>query len=155
MARELGKSPSLIQRWSARHRWTSRISAWQREEDRRKRAAHLDQVEQMSRRHAEAVEQQLCVLCLPAAELAHRLDATPELLEKLDTKALLELVQRGARPAAALMETEREIRDGGSDCEVCREREAFRREAEAMSREELEASLLGVPPAVGAGQPLH
>lgn len=155
MARELGKSASLIARWSARHDWASRVAAWDAEEDRRKREAHLDQVEQMSRRHAEAVEQQLRVLCLPAAELARRLDATPQLLHELEVKSLLELVQKAARPVTALMEAERQVRGDGSDGEPWCEHDAARREAEQMSREELEAYLLGVAATAGAGQSLH
>ena len=77
VAQELNKSASLIGRWSAAHDWAGRVAAWASEQDRVRRDTYLDEVEQVARRHARALEDQVLALSSPAAELAMRVLARP------------------------------------------------------------------------------
>jgi len=52
VARRLGKSETLISRWSSRYRWVERVQAWDDEVDRKAREAHLRTVKEMRERHA-------------------------------------------------------------------------------------------------------
>lgn len=52
VARRLGKSETLISRWSSQYRWVARVQAWDDEVDRKAREAHLRTVKEMRERHA-------------------------------------------------------------------------------------------------------
>jgi hypothetical protein len=66
VAQKLSKSASLIGRWSTQHRWVIRVEAWERENDRVRIQGHREAVEEMTRRHAECLVDQLEVLRRPA-----------------------------------------------------------------------------------------
>ncbi|GGU50408.1 hypothetical protein [Streptomyces lavendofoliae] len=51
-ARQLGKSPSLMQRWAIRHTWSTRARAWDTEQDRLWRQQQNTTRRDMARRHA-------------------------------------------------------------------------------------------------------
>jgi hypothetical protein len=151
VARSLNKSHTLIGRWSSHHDWPRRAAAWDREQDRHRQATQLDEIEEMTRRHSKVVEAQLGAMMLPALELSRRLERDRNYLSQLDAKALVDLVCRAARPVAQLVQTERLVRglgDAGSETEA--EEQAFRRELERMSDEELDAALAGLPDGVPA-----
>jgi hypothetical protein len=146
VAQELGKSASLISRWSSKHDWQLRIQAWNREQDRFRRQSQWEQLEKVTERHARIVEVQLEAMMLPAVELSRRLERDRSFLSQLDAKALVDLVCRAARPVAQLIQTERLMRGlGDGDNKAEAEERAFRRELERMSEEELDAALLGLP----------
>ena len=42
-----------MERWSSKNRWRFRVAAWDDEQDRIRRKAHLDEVKRMSERHAQ------------------------------------------------------------------------------------------------------
>ncbi|MBC9717862.1 hypothetical protein H9Y04_35555 [Streptomyces sp. TRM66268-LWL] len=48
----LHKARSLIERWSAAHRWVQRAEAWDREQDRLWRGERLQAAREVARRHA-------------------------------------------------------------------------------------------------------
>ena len=50
VARQYGKSRSLIERWSAKWRWVGRCRAWDAEQDRLRRAAQTTEIEAMAKR---------------------------------------------------------------------------------------------------------
>ena len=52
VAQRLGKSETLISRWSSKYRWVARVQAWDGEVDRKAREAHLRTVKEMRERHA-------------------------------------------------------------------------------------------------------
>ena len=141
----MNKSASLIGRWSAEHDWAGRVAAWASEQDRVRRDTYLDEVEQVARRHARALEDQVLALSSPAAELAMRVQQDPDLLGRFDTRALLELTHRATRALMQTIEVERAIRGlrRSGDSEPCCEHERVRRRVAAMSREEKEAILAG------------
>ncbi len=102
VARELHKSASLIGRWSAKYRWIERVDEWDRHQDERRRAAESAAIDQMSHRHADAVQVQIQALMAPATALVRRLEEDPALLSKLETKELAHLVSVRAAAIEAL-----------------------------------------------------
>ena len=52
VAKVLGKSPKLIERWSPKHEWVRRAGLWDAEVDRAKLTSRLDEIEEMDTRHA-------------------------------------------------------------------------------------------------------
>jgi hypothetical protein len=52
VARELGKSPQLLARWSKDHRWVARAEAWDRNEEREYRIALAAKRRKAAERHA-------------------------------------------------------------------------------------------------------
>jgi hypothetical protein len=50
---QLGKSKQLISTWSSKWRWVERCVAWDREADDRARAATLEEIDEMQRRHVQ------------------------------------------------------------------------------------------------------
>src|SRR5262249_27838418 len=53
VGQKLGKSTTLMERWSARWRWTARAAAWDEELDRQARAAQVAAVKEMAERHVK------------------------------------------------------------------------------------------------------
>jgi hypothetical protein len=145
VAQELGKSGSLISRWSAEHEWRSRVRAWDAEQDRVKREAQRAEADELGRRHARTLRTQIEALAAPAVALLSRLSHEPEAFADLAPAELLDLVAKTARPLSQLIELERATRgvsDDGDD--PCCEHERSRREVAAMSREERQALLVGI-----------
>src|SRR4051812_24743013 len=87
VAQTLDKSASLLGRWSAEHDWLSRAAAWDRHQDDVRRRGHEEAVEQVARRHAEALADQLDILSRPSRELMRRLESDPDALRGLDLSA--------------------------------------------------------------------
>ena len=52
VARQLGKSNALIERWSREHGWVDRCQAWDNEQDRILRKQQQDEIKKMRSRHA-------------------------------------------------------------------------------------------------------
>ena len=77
---KLGKSTALMERWSSRHGWVERVAAWEAEEDRHRREAHLQEIEEMSKRQAQdalAIQQ---ALSMPVTNLLEQLRDDPDAL---------------------------------------------------------------------------
>ena len=50
---KLGKSTALLNRWSRRWKWVERVSAWDRELDKKNREAQIEAIKEMSERHTK------------------------------------------------------------------------------------------------------
>lgn len=96
VARTLSKSKQLIGGYSVKWRWRDRVEAWDREADDRARAAKLDEIEEMQRRHIQLAQgmQQLA-----AKELARKLEAAKANQKRgqLSAKDMRELLEAGAK----------------------------------------------------------
>lgn len=57
VGRELGKTRSIIDRWSAQNDWVSRAEQWDAEQRRQEFAAQLQEAQDMGRRHAQIATQ--------------------------------------------------------------------------------------------------
>ncbi len=145
LARQVGKSRSLLFRWSSRHRWTARAQAWdmardfaaedREREDHECRLAHL----------RRAIEKALLGHCVPGIAMEERFSEDPNLFEALDVKTHYELALKGAASLPRLIRAEREFIDlrASGDGSLVDPRVAARAKAEKMSREEAEEYLLG------------
>lgn len=51
VAKVLGKSNGLIERWSQKHEWVRRAGLWDAQEDRSKQEGKLEDIRSMDRRH--------------------------------------------------------------------------------------------------------
>lgn len=107
VAQALGKSATIIHRWSARHGWVERVAAWDAEQDRVARAAQLRVIQEMHERHARlamAVQQKAAEALrdMPAGELAPR-----DVARWLDVAVRIERTARG-EPADIVEERRRD-----------------------------------------------
>ena len=92
VARRLGKSATLIAKWSSRDEWVERAQAWDAEQDRVRREAMQEEAKRMGERHARLARRvlelaaqkidQLDPSDLPVHQLA-RLMAEAAKLERL------------------------------------------------------------------------
>ena len=153
-AKEAGKSFSLFGRWSGRHNWVARASAWDREQDRVKREADLRGRVEMSKRHAKEAEGLLDTLLMPARALVQRweqrkkADPDGDPFKSMSDLELMRETIKAARVYAQVGVFERLSR-GMSTTNVGGHEggpiEVERRErVEQMPRGELETYLLGV-----------
>ena len=85
VAKRLGKSNTLIERWSAAYDWVNRCNAWDLEQDRVARQQQLDEIKKMRKRHAAVAQKAL--------------EKIAEALEMIDTTRM------GSAGMASLMET--------------------------------------------------
>lgn len=108
VARALGKSGSLLSRWSVAHDWQHRCAAWDLEQDRiRQRELEQERVE-AARRHARTAQAHLQVSSAFSGEVLRRAlagDAT--WLEKLPNDELLRFALQAARATPRLVVAER------------------------------------------------
>ena len=96
VAKATGKSAQLMAAWSTRWSWRKRVVEWDREADDRSRAAQLDEIEEMQRRHirlAQGMQQ------LAAIELKRKLEGAQkkQKLGQLAAKDMRELIEAGAK----------------------------------------------------------
>lgn len=97
MAKELGKSHGLIQRWCTNHYWVRRSNSHDAELDRRKRYGELREVEKMRKRQVKAA---LVMQELGFIELEKMLSEATRRKKKrgsLDEKTILKLIAQGAK----------------------------------------------------------
>ena len=150
VAAKLGKSGSLISRWSSRHRWTARVDSYEAEANKRADDAALDEHAQRARRQAQIAQLHQEALSLPAKEILERLQRDPALLGKLDLDELLRLQASAARALPRAIAAERLVsgqstsnaggHDGGKL--PASPGAADRAEAEAVAAEKTEDELV-------------
>jgi hypothetical protein len=128
-----------LERWSSRHRWRSRVTAWDEELDRRQREAEADEIVAMHRRHARLVREQLEVVAEPGVELARRINEGRSRLSEASDRELFGMTLAAARVVAGLMQQERLAR--GFDVEA---RRNDQRHEEAPSAEITDEHLIAV-----------
>lgn len=59
VAQKLGKTKTLIDRWSTKHNWVERVLAWDKEQDRFVRDNNLKEISKMRKEHAELASKTL------------------------------------------------------------------------------------------------
>lgn len=95
VSKELCKSVTLMNRWSAEHNWVKRAAAWDAEKDRTARAAQIQDILDMRKRHA-ATAQKMMKLADEALEHIRPDDATVNEISRLvETASKLERISRG------------------------------------------------------------
>lgn len=160
VARGLGKSKTLIDRWSSRNRWVARAQAFDAEAAKRVDEATLDVLEKRARRQAEISESVLEAMAAPSLELLRRLGSKTEkaALTKLPIEQLIPLAAQTGRVIPRVVVTERLARGlsttnvgghrGGpletdDKSRTAAERSAAEDRAAQMPDEALESFLLG------------
>lgn len=118
VARELGKSKTLMDRWSRAHRWQYRTVAYDAEQDRLRLQEQNQAILDMARRHAQQAMAGINALMLPALAVVQKQRSDPELIANLSMARLddlLNLLARTAGPMATLMQAERLARGEPTD----------------------------------------
>lgn len=148
VARALGKSKTLCDRWSSRWSWGERVRAFEAQGVRSADEAHLDALAQRSRRQAEIAQLHGEASLVVAREVLRRF-ADPEeaeaALKGLDTRELLQLEATIGRMHNRAVMTERLAL--GLTTDQSGEpipRQAAEDAARRLSLEELDAQLAGV-----------
>jgi hypothetical protein len=114
-AQKIGKSPSLLARWSQRHKWTARTAAWdsdQAEVRRRKRLAHFMEMEDRHRQVAIAFQAKVIQrmnLIRPEELSPLELAKWFEIATKIERLAIGEVTERFAVEHSGGIETSNEI----------------------------------------------
>lgn len=80
-----------VERWSKTWNWVLRARAWDDEVDRHKRLAQLEEIQVMSRRHAQELEATAWALKQPVMVLMKRLRDRPLEIAQLETMPLPDL----------------------------------------------------------------
>lgn len=158
VARELGKTKAIVDRWSGDHEWVARAAAWDLELDRRAQAELADARVEAARRHAAIAARSLEALQVPIEELLRRAEKNPKAIQdekKVPLSALLNFVRAYARTAPAVVVSERlslgisTENVGGHDGGPLVTPED---RARSMSDDELDAFLLGADAQRRAGE---
>ena len=144
VAVRLGKSSSLIYRWSSAHGWVRRAREWdfdqaavEHGDDPKAKAARLVRTQRL-------LQDAMGAVALPAAELTRRIDEDPDLLERRDVRELLRWVLQFSRVMPSLVKAElallEEYRVSAHDADLF-EKERARREVLSWSPEQRDAYL--------------
>ncbi len=113
VAKALGKSNTLIERWCTWHSWVERSTAWDSHQDRVKREAQLAEIETMGRRHAQQAQAYMQVLMAPAVKILAKLRNPEEAkafhdeLSAMPAMDAIALIARLASQFPGLMRAER------------------------------------------------
>ena len=107
VARELGKTKQLTDRWSGKHRWVVRAAAWDDHQDQLAQEELKRMGVQARMRHANVLHGTMQGLSAPAAELLRRLGEKPELLQALADRDLIAVVAMAGRTLPRLVVAER------------------------------------------------
>lgn len=95
VAKQLGKSQALMERWSTTYDWVKRATAWDAEQDRIARQAQVDEIIKMRKRHAKLA----CDMLTKAAEALEVLPKSEikaaDLSRMVDVASKLERLSRG------------------------------------------------------------
>jgi hypothetical protein len=111
VARVLGKSKTLMDRWSARWRWRMRVEAWDNDLDLERRVRMNDAIREMAERQASQAQTAVQALMAPHLALAQKLedggDDLLRALSKSDIKTLIGMAAKSATALTRVMQAER------------------------------------------------
>ena len=95
VAEQLGKSETIIGRWSGKHNWVERIKHWEAEEDRLLREELMKDIGAMRKRHADVASAML----IKAARALQRIPddeiKAGDISRMIETATKLERISRG------------------------------------------------------------
>ena len=104
---QLGKSLTLVGRWSSKFSWVERAKAWDDEQDRRARDAQITEIKEMRKKHVKIAEAMLVKAAKALARLPEDEINAMDISRMVDTASKLERISRG--DTGEVIET----RDGG------------------------------------------
>jgi hypothetical protein len=150
VANTLGVSLTIVSRYSSENNWPARVAAWDREQDATRRADLRCEIRVIARRQAETLCQAADAVMAPIVAYAERVHALNERgTDPFADYSLSELAKEAreaARLVPQLIKVERLVHglatENVGDPVDVRASEA-RRRARQMTRDELEAMLVG------------
>ena len=95
VARQLGKSATLISRWSSLHGWQKRVAAWDAEQDRIAREAQINEIKKMRKRHADLANAMLVKATKALQRIPEDEIKATDVSRMVETAAKLERISRG------------------------------------------------------------
>ena len=95
VAQNLGKSATLISRWSSEKEWVKRAAAWDAEQDRIARVAQLDEIVKMRKRHALIAEKALDKVSAALEKVQEDNMSNSDIARLMDVASKLERISRG------------------------------------------------------------
>lgn len=150
VARQLGKTKSLIDRWSSRWKWVDRVREYEGEAISAADQGLLEEIAKRSRRQAEISQLHQEALALPSREVLRRLQEDPEnaakALSNMGLRDLIPMAASAARAHARVVATERLALGMSTDnlSSPDSPRTAAEERVKRLSDEALGAELLGV-----------
>ncbi len=75
VARKLGKSATLMSRWSSKFEWVERAERWDAQMDEVRRKEHMEELSKMARRHAQQAEAGIAAIGQITTEFLRRVAA--------------------------------------------------------------------------------
>lgn len=145
VARALGKSKTLTDRWCSRWSWVERVRAFDSQAGQVADQATLDVLAVRAKRQAEIAQLHGEVTALVAREVVRRTQSDPKWLEKLDSDELLRVEAAMARAHNRVVVTERLALGISTDnpAPADTSRTAAEEAAKRLSTDELAAKLAG------------
>ena len=141
----LGKSKTLMDRWSSRWNWAERVREYEGEAVAAADDGLRDVIKERTRRQAEIAQLHQEALALPSREVLRRLRDDEDLLRKLPLNTLISLSASAARAHARVVHVERLALGISTDnVNVNDDRTQAEERAKRMDDDELDAALLGV-----------
>ncbi len=91
----LGKSKTLMDRWSTANSWVERAAAWDREQDRILRQQQLDDIKKMRKRHADLATAMLAKTARAMQKIPVEEIKAGDIGKWLEVASKLERISRG------------------------------------------------------------
>lgn len=107
VADTIGKSKSLVDRWSSRHQWNRRAYEWELELDRQARMETVREAAAMVKRHAQQSQLFMTALTQPAMALIRKIQGDPQFFDRM----LVSIENDGRVEVGKTIELLRIIRD--------------------------------------------
>lgn len=95
VSRQLCKSVSLMNRWSAEHDWVKRVAAWDAEKDRVARETQIKDIVEMRQRHAATAKQMMDLADSALQHIKPEEVSVNELSRLVESASKLERISRG------------------------------------------------------------
>lgn len=95
VAKVLGKSTNLMNRWGSLYNWTDRAARWDDEQDRLARQAQLDEIKKMRKRHADLANAMLVKAAKALQRIPEDEIKAGDVSRMVETAAKLERISRG------------------------------------------------------------
>lgn len=95
VGRQLGKSHTLMSRWSSNHSWVDRVAAWDDEQDRAIREQQIEDIKKMRKRHAELAHAMLIKAASALKKIPPEEIKPQDVSRMVETASKLERISRG------------------------------------------------------------
>ena len=90
VGKQLGKSDTLMERWSAANKWVDRAAAWDAEQDRIARQEQIKDIKKMRQRHAQIATSMIAAAAKGLKEIMDK----PEEMKPNDVARLVEVASK-------------------------------------------------------------